>query len=352
METVFYVHGKGGSAAEAAHYAPLFPGCGAVGAEYDGTTPRTAAKDLRAAAEKLKKRGGVILIANSIGAYFSMCAGLDTIADRAYFISPVLDMEGLIRGRMAAENVTEEALAAQGELPSVTGEPFSAAYLSYVREHPARWDGPAEILYADGDALTPRGTAARFARRYGAGLTVMEHGEHWFHTPEQMRFLDGWILKCERRYAAAAYPIRRLDESEIPAALALAWRVFSEYESPVYPPEGTEEFRKSINDETYLAGIRYYGAFDGTTLIGEIGIRPANGHICFFFVDGRYHRRGTGTALFRFLLRDIPDGDFTLNAAPYGLPFYKALGFEPTDAEQTVNGIRFTPMRYGCAGDR
>jgi len=29
----------------------------------------------------------------------------------------------------------------------------------------------------------------------GAELTVMEEGEHWFHTDEQMRFLDNWIMK-------------------------------------------------------------------------------------------------------------------------------------------------------------
>ena len=27
-------------------------------------------------------------------------------------------------------------------------------------------------------------------------------------------------------------------------------------------------------------------------------------------------------------------------------PFYKAIGFVPTDEEKTVNGIRFTPMRF------
>ncbi|MCR5316778.1 MAG: GNAT family N-acetyltransferase [Treponema sp.] len=36
----------------------------------------------------------------------------------------------------------------------------------------------------------------------------------------------------------------------------------------------------------------------------------------------------------------------TLNSSPYGLPFYKARGFVPTDEEKTVNGIRFTPMKY------
>lgn len=36
----------------------------------------------------------------------------------------------------------------------------------------------------------------------------------------------------------------------------------------------------------------------------------------------------------------------TLNSSPYGLPFYLAIGFEPTGEEREINGIRFTPMRY------
>ena len=82
--------------------------------------------------------------------------------------------------------------------------------------------------------------------------------------------------------------VRMLYEEERTMALDLAWRVFLEYESPDYSEEGTEEFRKCLHDEEYLSGIEYYG-----------------------------------------------------------VPFYHALGFENTDKEQTVNGIRFTPMRYG-----
>ena len=33
----------------------------------------------------------------------------------------------------------------------------------------------------------------------GAELTVMPGGEHWFHTEEQMRFLDEWIEREEQR---------------------------------------------------------------------------------------------------------------------------------------------------------
>lgn len=142
------------------------------------------------------------------------------------------------------------------------------------------------------------------------------------------------------------YTFRKLTKDEISSALSLAWDVFSEYDSPIYSEEGTEEFYRCLHNEEYLTGITYYGAFDGKTLIGEIGIRSKQRHICFFFVKGSYHRKGIGTKLFWQLLRDIPNGTVTLNSSPYGLPFYKALGFVPTDNEQTVNGIRFTPMKY------
>ena len=140
------------------------------------------------------------------------------------------------------------------------------------------------------------------------------------------------------------YQVRPLTEKETEVALRLAWKVFVEYESPDYAPEGTEEFRKCLKDDAYLEGMVYYGAFDGEKLVGILGVRKEECHICFFFVDGDYHRRGIGTKLFRRLREDFDGQTITLNSSPYGIPFYKALGFTATDKEQTVNGIRFTPM--------
>ncbi|WP_242945151.1 GNAT family N-acetyltransferase [Oribacterium sp. C9] len=140
--------------------------------------------------------------------------------------------------------------------------------------------------------------------------------------------------------------IRKLSAEERSTALDLAWRVFSEYESPDYGEEGIEEFRKCLHDEGYLAGIEYYGAFDGERLIGLVGIRSDKKHICFFFVDGKYHRQGIGTKLFKAVRQEYPNQIITLNSSPYGVPFYHALGFTDTDKEQTVNGIWFTPMKY------
>ena len=54
---------------------------------------------------------------------------------------------------------------------------------------------PTKILYGDKDNLTSLETISRFAKTHNADLTVMENGEHWFHTEEQMKFLDDWIRR-------------------------------------------------------------------------------------------------------------------------------------------------------------
>ena len=42
-QTVIYVHGKGGNAQEATHYAPLFPESEVLGFDYRAQTPWEAA---------------------------------------------------------------------------------------------------------------------------------------------------------------------------------------------------------------------------------------------------------------------------------------------------------------------
>ena len=146
--------------------------------------------------EGLKAEGKcVIVIANSIGAYFSMNAGIDAMIEKAWFISPIVDMEKLITDMMRGANVTEAELEAKGTIHTAFGEDLSWNYLCYVRSHPIRWTAPTQILYGSCDNLTPFKTIRDFAKTHHAALTVMEEGEHWFHTEEQMRFLDDWIMK-------------------------------------------------------------------------------------------------------------------------------------------------------------
>ena len=196
QDTILYVHGKGGSADEAAHYRPLFPDCAVVELDYRATTPWEAGAQIRAAVERIAAQSGsVLLIANSIGAFFSMHAGICGLVRKAFFLSPIVDMEQLICGMMTASHVTEAQLRERGVIPTDFGEPLSWEYLCYVRSHPVEWNVPTHILYGGKDMLTPVETIRAFAQKHGASLTVMENGEHWFHTEEQMRFLDNWLLE-------------------------------------------------------------------------------------------------------------------------------------------------------------
>ena len=44
----------------------------------------------------------------------------------------------------------------------------------------------------------PYGTILEFVQRTTSTLSVMKNGEHWFHTEEQMKFLDEWIIKSAK----------------------------------------------------------------------------------------------------------------------------------------------------------
>lgn len=195
---VLYIHGKGGTAEEAEHYKHLFPSCTVVGLDYKAETPWEAKLEFAAAFDGLSAEyDRVILIANSIGAYLSMCALPQKKMERAYFISPIVDMEKLIQTMMGWAQVSEEELQEKGTMETSFGETLSWEYLCYVREHPLNWTVPTAILYGEQDHLTSRETITTFANGHGASLTVMEKGEHWFHTEEQMAFLDHWIMRCE-----------------------------------------------------------------------------------------------------------------------------------------------------------
>ncbi len=191
---VLYIHGMGGSADEAEHYVTLFPGCNVTGLDYRTFTPWETGAEIKRAVSTLKTDySRVYLIANSIGAFFSMNAGIEAELDHAWFVSPIVDMEKLIAGMMAQAGVSEQELQEKGTIRTAAGPDLSWEYLCYVREHPIGWSVPTDILYGSRDGLTSIETITSFVRTHRAALRVMDGGEHWFHTEEQMRFLDRWI---------------------------------------------------------------------------------------------------------------------------------------------------------------
>lgn len=197
-QLIIYIHGQGGNAEEAEHYEPLFKESDVIGFDYKAENPWEAKDEFsHFYNEQSKGYNSVILIANSIGAYFSMCSLFDKGISKAFFISPIVDMEKLISDMMVWADVSEDKLKQEKEIATSFGETLSWEYLCYVREHSISWNIPTYILYGKKDNLTSKETVSTFAKQIGAKLTVAENAEHWFHTDEQMQVLDEWIKSVE-----------------------------------------------------------------------------------------------------------------------------------------------------------
>lgn len=193
-KALLYIHGKGGIVKEAKHYEKLLPDYDILGIDYQKNNPwETKEEFLNIYNHLSKKHKNISIIANSIGAYFAMNALAKENIERAFFISPIVNMEKLIKNMMLWANITEQELEEKKEIKTSFNEVLSWQYFCYIRQNPVLWKTPTHILYGEKDNLTSLETISAFAKNIKASLTIMPNGEHWFHTEEQMNFLDNWL---------------------------------------------------------------------------------------------------------------------------------------------------------------
>jgi hypothetical protein len=193
-KALLYIHGKGGSAEEANHYQKMLPDYDIFGLDYQKNTPWETKEEFLNYYKKLTPKYKTIsIIANSIGAYFAMNALSKEKIEQAFFISPIVDMEKLIKNMMFWAKITEQELEEKKEIKTSFGEVLSWQYFCYVRQNPILWNNPTHLLYGAKDNLTDFKTISAFAGKINASLKIMPNGEHWFHTDEQMAFLDNWL---------------------------------------------------------------------------------------------------------------------------------------------------------------
>ena len=113
---VIYIHGKGGNAEEANHYRSLFTGSDVIGFDYTSQNSWDAKIEFSKFFDSYSKAyDEVILIANSIGAFFAMSTLAEKSISKALFISPIVNMEKPIADRMLWANVTEDELQSKIE---------------------------------------------------------------------------------------------------------------------------------------------------------------------------------------------------------------------------------------------
>ena len=171
------------------------PGHGARKGEPTLCKAQICAEELQSVLEYAREQAADIsLFGCSLGAYFGILALHNAPLKRALFLSPVVDMERLIQNMMIWFSVSEARLQAEGEIATPIGETLYWDYYQFVKAHPiTRWSTQTAILYGSADNLCERGVVEHFAQRFGCKLTVLQDGEHYFHTPEQLAFYEAWL---------------------------------------------------------------------------------------------------------------------------------------------------------------
>lgn len=135
----------------------------------------------------------VSLFACSLGAYFSLQAYKGNIFEKCFFLSPIVNMEYLIKNMFQWFRVTEEMLYTKREIPTPI-DTLSWDYYQYVKKNPIeRWNSPTYILYGAKDNLQSLQVIENFAKFNHAALTISEHSEHSFMGNGDDKVIKKWL---------------------------------------------------------------------------------------------------------------------------------------------------------------
>lgn len=194
---VVYIHGLYGSFEEAEDYSYLNDEYVVVGLDYQDGNPWEIKDTIRSEFEKLTKNyKEIVVIANSIGAFYTYEYLSDFNIKQAFFISPVADMCQLILGIMMSNGIDMEKLKEEKLIKIDDKTVLSYDFYESLKNSPDNWTVPTEILYGENDNVVFIENIADFlAGHPQSRLTIKQGAEHYFHTKEEKAFIKNWILK-------------------------------------------------------------------------------------------------------------------------------------------------------------
>lgn len=141
-----------------------------------------------------EKYDEINLWACSMGAYFSLLAYKNEDIKQCIFLSPVVNMKTIIDNMMLWSNVTENELKEKQEIKTDLGQILYWDYYEYVKNNPIiSWSKKTHILYGDKDNMQSEDLIKDFSNKFSCDLSILESGEHYFHTEEQLKFYKEWL---------------------------------------------------------------------------------------------------------------------------------------------------------------
>ena len=190
---IIYIHGLYGNKDEADFYSFYSNRYDVIGLDYrDGNPWEVKDKIVEEFSEISKKYKEVYVIANSIGAFYTyMYLSIFNIK-KAFFISPLVNMKEVIEGMMKQHKISLETLENKKFITLDNGQSLSYIFYQSLKEKD-NWATKTHVLYGEKDKLVNQKSILNFISNHNSSLTIMKNGEHYFHTPSQLRFVKKWI---------------------------------------------------------------------------------------------------------------------------------------------------------------
>lgn len=197
-KVVIYIHGLHGSFKEAEDYKYI-DNYDVIGLDYDDGNPWEVGPIIKTKFEKLiKPYKEVVVVANSIGAFYTYEYLSEFNIKHAFFISPIASMAKILFDYIWTGKVNKEELKEKKFITLEDGTVFSYDfYKKYSsNDYHAKWDVSTDILYGKADNLVYIENIADFLSAHpNTKLTIKSGSEHYFHTDEEKEFIKNWILK-------------------------------------------------------------------------------------------------------------------------------------------------------------
>lgn len=197
-KVVIYIHGLKGTYKEADDYSFLTD-YDIKGLDYEDGNPWEVGPIIKEKFEKLiKPYEEVVVIANSIGAFYTYEYLSDYNLKHAFFISPIASMSKIIYDYIFTGKVSKDELKEKGFVTADDGTVLSYEfYQKYSKnDYNGNWDVTTDILYGSNDELVYIENIADYLEAHPfSKLTIKKGAEHWFHTDEEKAFIKDWILR-------------------------------------------------------------------------------------------------------------------------------------------------------------
>ena len=194
-KVAIYIHGLNGSAKEAKDFKFLQDKYDVKGLEYEDGKPWELKDTIQNEFKKLSKGyDEVVVIANSIGAFYACEYLSEYKIKQAFFISPIVSMFQNIVDIMAMYGIKDKELQKNKFMELDDGTVLSFDFYQHVSNDEDNWKAPTEILYVAYDEVVYTGSMMEFLENHpNSRLTVLSDAEHYLYTPEEKKFIRNWI---------------------------------------------------------------------------------------------------------------------------------------------------------------